>query len=733
MAEEEVGMLFFFFFFSKIVSHFTGKLSFKLIPLYQEFEKFLADVAEGELRLKKREDEERQRDWEETQQYLKKQRDVRLAVQPSQPNSISELPPPTHLPPPPTNPDDSRSLALPLVGGVHPDAIPSPATASGPAWSAQPKSRTSPRGEHASPAAAATSPAHSPRAPVPQPAAGLAVPAATRLGLAGPRSASPLLSAARQRPDGGLASGAPPAVPPQISPRLGAGPRLAPLPSPAPPGPLSPGRTRADPRPPPPPLASTPAPSLSPRNPSPLSASSQYLSTAHSALAAAAEPSAFPPLSSYDVARVVRVQALVRRFLCMTAYHRKRIGREKHRLNVARELLETERQYVRALEAAVQSYYDRLMFNCKVCSSSASTEKPILDLEKLQTIFCNLPEIRNFNANFLTELTARCEHFDSNTKIGDVFLKWGPFFKIYITYCNNHERAAHLFLELREEPRFGAWLENTRTLMQIDPLDSYLIRPVQRIPRYLLLLNDLLKATKPDHCDYTDLKSGIAQMQTLADNINSAIKQAEKLNQVLQIQEKLGMKDLVEPSRVFVRTGVLQLCHLDNSSMFKKDVANYWFYLFNDLLVWAERTGDSYRFRGRVSLVGMRLKDISDITVLQNAFHLISPDRTLTISAPTKKEKAVWMEQIQDCITRLKDLQKRIGGDAPTVPFISATIICNETRKDKEGKSFTIYVIEIKRSTGNVEWIERRYSTRLRPHPTLFPVSSCFVFLVRRV
>ncbi len=384
----------------------------------------------------------------------------------------------------------------------------------------------------------------------------------------------------------------------------------------------------------------------------------------------AAPPSILITLEESDLVKLVRVQALVRRFLCLLRYRRRREKSDKHRVHVARELLETERQYVRSLDAVTQSYFQPLLFNCKVCSSSAATEKPILELDKVQALFGNIAEIRTFNTSFLAELATRCEQLDTQARLGDLFLKWGPFFKIYITYCNNHERAAHMYLALREEPRFGAWLENTRTLTQVDPLDSYLIRPVQRIPRYLLLLQDMLKCTPAEHADHADLKNGVAQMQVLADLINSAIKQAEKLNQVLQIQERLGVHDLVEPWRVFVRTGVMQLCALDNSSMFKKDVANYWFYLFNDLLVWAERQGDTYRFRGRASLHGTRLKDISDITVLQNAFHLITPDRVCLLDCISdmyialEQSQLLQTQQSYDCTdTALSTDADGVGAD----------------------------------------------------------------------
>ena len=91
------------------------------------------------------------------------------------------------------------------------------------------------------------------------------------------------------------------------------------------------------------------------------------------------------------------------------------------------------------------------------------------------------------------------------------------------------------------------------------------------------------------------------------------LKHSEKMNQMLVLQDKLGIKvradnlqishsahsllqDLVEPSRSFIRTGLLQLCQLDQTSLFKKDIVSYWFFLFNDLLLWAERKGsESYQ------------------------------------------------------------------------------------------------------------------------------------------
>lgn len=138
-----------------------------------------------------------------------------------------------------------------------------------------------------------------------------------------------------------------------------------------------------------------------------------------------------------------------------------------------------------------------------------------------------------------------------------------------------------------------------------------------------------------------------------------------------------------------MRAGVLQMCNLD-LSLFKKDVDNYWFYLFNDLLVYAERKGDSYNYKGRLKLRGMKLKEVADNSVVVNAFHITTPDKTITVSAPTKKDKKEWMDQIQDAISRLKETMKRFRRTMQGSPFLAVSILANEVRKGKEKKPFIV-------------------------------------------
>ena len=62
---------------------------------------------------------------------------------------------------------------------------------------------------------------------------------------------------------------------------------------------------------------------------------------------------------------------------------------------------------------------------------------------------------------------------------------------------------------------FGNWLQSqllkhTDLCRGLANLPAFLICPVQRLPRYLLILRDLQKCTPEDHPDYPNLKEALS-------------------------------------------------------------------------------------------------------------------------------------------------------------------------------------------------------------------------------
>jgi len=140
---------------------------------------------------------------------------------------------------------------------------------------------------------------------------------------------------------------------------------------------------------------------------------------------------------------------------------------------------------------------------------------------------------------------------------------------------------------VQKNKRFKASLkevENDPRLKNM-PLSGFLIMPVQRIPRYLLLLKELLKCTPPDHVDYSDLVMAHSKIAEVALDVNEAERNAQNLNTIYKIQTILGGQvEIVEPHRKLLRHGSVQ--HVVNGKKKKS-----YLILFNDMLLLAKQKG----------------------------------------------------------------------------------------------------------------------------------------------
>ena len=146
------------------------------------------------------------------------------------------------------------------------------------------------------------------------------------------------------------------------------------------------------------------------------------------------------------------------------------------RENIMAELIATEEKYVDDLHCVLVGYRD------KMASSSSS-----LSL-KAGTIFGNLDEIYAFHADCLLPELDRC---GPNTQlIARVFIELSDTLsQLYCRYCQNMENARAAVAEVGEKnPLLLACQEKLGHQL---PLSSYLLKPVQRLTKYQLLLKDL--------------------------------------------------------------------------------------------------------------------------------------------------------------------------------------------------------------------------------------------------
>ncbi|OAQ34303.1 hypothetical protein K457DRAFT_823970 [Linnemannia elongata AG-77] len=153
-------------------------------------------------------------------------------------------------------------------------------------------------------------------------------------------------------------------------------------------------------------------------------------------------------------------------------------------------------------------------------------------------------------------------------RIGRVFAEHVAYMKMYSFYINNFDNALRVLQTQLTQAKHKKKMKEFLRRCAKHPnhtqlaLQGYLLLPVQRIPRYKLLLQDLLENTWVDHVDYQDIATALEKISTRADEMNERKRQYENHEKVLLVQNRIigqYKTPLVQPHRKVVREGMLHL------------------------------------------------------------------------------------------------------------------------------------------------------------------------------
>lgn len=153
------------------------------------------------------------------------------------------------------------------------------------------------------------------------------------------------------------------------------------------------------------------------------------------------------------------------------------------------------------------------------------------NLYPIDTLFMNAEAIHTVSAELLRRLADTLEQWDAlASKLSWCFLDLGPFFVAYEDYCAGFEQAQQTLSSLSAEAAFSNFLRASQVAL---PLDALLVMPVQRMPRYKLLLEDLVRKTPDAHGDRSDLVVATQMVTSLAFEINERIRSSETTQALL--------------------------------------------------------------------------------------------------------------------------------------------------------------------------------------------------------
>ncbi|KAK0091700.1 hypothetical protein PV326_002837 [Microctonus aethiopoides] len=186
------------------------------------------------------------------------------------------------------------------------------------------------------------------------------------------------------------------------------------------------------------------------------------------------------------------------------------------------ELIETERTYVKNLNNLLENYLEPLK------------RETFLSNAEINALFGNIQEIVTFQRQFLQnldhaiEMEADFNNFDHSSQfkgvlfsIGSAFLYYVNHFKLYSSFCASHSKAQKVLHPNEGNQALQEFLQARNPRQQhSSTLESYLIKPIQRILKYPLLLQQLKNLTDERSEEHQHLIEALKGMEKVAEHIN---------------------------------------------------------------------------------------------------------------------------------------------------------------------------------------------------------------------
>uniref|UniRef100_A0A8C6P6N1 MCF.2 cell line derived transforming sequence like n=1 Tax=Nothobranchius furzeri TaxID=105023 RepID=A0A8C6P6N1_NOTFU len=313
-------------------------------------------------------------------------------------------------------------------------------------------------------------------------------------------------------------------------------------------------------------------------------------------------------------------------------------------LHVMNELLETERAYVEELLCVLQGYASEMD------NASLSHLIPPNLQNKKEVLFGNMPEIYHFHKRtFLRELE---QYTDCPELVGRCFLERMTDLQIYEKYCHNKPRSESLWRQCSDCAFFQ---ECQKKLEHKLGLDSYLLKPVQRITKYQLLLKEMLKYSRS--CD------GAEDLQQALTSILGILKAVNDSMHLIAITGYEG--NMSELGKLLMQGSFSVWTEHKKGHAKVKDLARFkpmqrHLFLHEKALLFCKRREEngegyekapSYSFKQSLSMDAVGITENAKGDNKKFEIWCNSREEVYIVQAPTAEVKTTWVNEIRKVLT----------------------------------------------------------------------------------
>nr|XP_046155916.1 FERM, ARHGEF and pleckstrin domain-containing protein 2 isoform X3 [Oncorhynchus gorbuscha] len=329
---------------------------------------------------------------------------------------------------------------------------------------------------------------------------------------------------------------------------------------------------------------------------------------------------------------------------------------------IAKEILTTERTYLKDLEVIT------VWFRSAVIKEDAMPEG------LMTLLFSNIDPIYEFHRGFLKEIDQRLALWEGRSnahvkgdyqRIGDVMLRNMCALKEFTNYLQKHDEV---LTELEKATKRLKKLETVYKEFELQkvcylPLNTFLLKPIQRLMHYKLILERLCKHYSPDHHDHNNCREALKEVAEMTNQLQSSLIRLENFQKLSELQRDLiGIENLTAPGREFIREGCLY-------KLTKKGLQQRMFFLFSDQLLYTSKgvtATNQFKVHGQLPLHGMILivleapvEESENEWSVPHCFTIYSAQRTIVVAASSKVEMGKWIEDLNMAIEMTKKSQEK--------------------------------------------------------------------------
>uniref|UniRef100_A0A8C6CTM8 Intersectin 2 n=2 Tax=Moschus moschiferus TaxID=68415 RepID=A0A8C6CTM8_MOSMO len=346
---------------------------------------------------------------------------------------------------------------------------------------------------------------------------------------------------------------------------------------------------------------------------------------------------------------------------------------ERKRQGYIHELIETEERYVDDLQLVVEVFQKRI------------TEPGFLTEGEMALIFVNWKELIMANTKLLKALRVRKKTGGEKMPvhmIGDILAAELSHMQAYIRFCSCQLNGAALLQQKTDEHTdFKEFLKRLASDPRCKgmPLSSFLLKPMQRITRYPLLIRSILENTPENHVDHSSLKLALERAEELCSQVNEGVREKENSDRLEWIQTHVQCDGLTEQLVFNSLTNCLGPRKLLHSGKLYKTKSNKELhgFLFNDFLLltymvkqfavssaseklFSSKSNAQFKmYKTPIFLNEALVKLPTDPSSDEPVFHISHIDRVYTLRTDNINERTAWVQKIKAASEQYIDTEKK--------------------------------------------------------------------------